>query len=180
MIIVKHAGRLAAITFSMLLVGCGAPSTGGKGSDPDAVQVVHSGDASCISTSSSVSQTGATATSAARARAGLPAVKSNPILDRAAAEHACDMAKRGRMTHIGSTTSGPGARVKALGYRPALTAENIAAGPFDLNRVLREWNTSPKHLENILIPQLRDVGIGQAIGADGKTRFWAAVYGAPR
>ena len=61
-----------------------------------------------------------------------------------------------------------------------VTAENIAAGHFDLNRVLHEWNVSTGHHANIVIPQMRHMGIGEAVGADGKTRFWAAVYAAPR
>lgn len=173
-------GNLTAIAVAIILTGCAAPSTTDKGKNPYDVQVLQAGDATCIATSTSASQVGAAATSAARAKAGLPPVRSNPLLDRAAAEHACDMAQRGRMTHVGSRTNGPGARVKALGYRTALTAENIAAGPYDLNRVLQEWNSSPGHLANILIPRIRDFGIGQAVAADGKTRFWAAVYGAPR
>ena len=35
-------------------------------------------------------------------------------LAEAAARHACDMAQRGRMTHIGSATPGPAPRVKAI------------------------------------------------------------------
>ena len=84
------------------------------------------------------------------------------------------------MAHRGSSSSGPAARVKALGYAPRLTAENIAAGPYSLNRVLAEWNASRGHLENIYIPQVREVGIGRAVGSDGRTVFWSAVYGAPK
>ncbi len=89
------------------------------------------------------------------------------------------MARRGVMAHHGSRTSGPAQRVKARGYRPSVTAENIAAGRFGLDGVLQAWNSSPGHLGNILIPQLRDYGIGHAIAADGKTVFWTAVYAAP-
>ena len=84
------------------------------------------------------------------------------------------------MAHRGSKTTGPAQRVKALGYPTQITAENIAAGPFSLTRVLGEWNASAGHLENINIPQLRDVGIGRAIGSDGRTVFWSAVYAAPK
>ena len=47
-------------------------------------------------------------------------------------------------------------------------------------RVLAEWNASGGHRANMLIPQVRHYGIGQAIGPDGRTRFWAAVYAAPK
>ena len=84
------------------------------------------------------------------------------------------------MAHHGSATKGPSDRVKALGYQPSITAENIAAGPFDLQRVLAEWNGSSGHRANMLIPQVSEYGLGQAIGSDGRTRFWTAVYAAPR
>ncbi|RJE85069.1 CAP domain-containing protein [Paracoccus onubensis] len=175
-----QTARHTILALCLLAAACAAPSSGVDRSDPHGVQAVAAGDARCVVTSETSNRVGAEATNIARARAGLPGVRPNAVLARAAAEHACDMAKRGRMTHNGSSSSGPGARVKALGYRPMLTAENIAAGPFDLNRALHEWNSSSKHLDNVLIPQMRDFGIGHAIGSDGKTHFWAAVYSAPR
>lgn len=71
-------------------------------------------------------------------------------------------------------------RLKQEGYRPSIAAENIAAGPWGQDRVLVEWSRSSGHLANILIPQVRHYGIGKALGADGKTVYWAAVYSAPR
>lgn len=168
---------------TMLLAACTpAPAPhqkGGGKADPD-IQVTQPGTATCITTSAQDSQTGASAANSVRARAGLAPLRVNDLLSKAAADHACDMAQRGRMTHQGSITSGPAQRVKSLGYAPKLTAENIAAGPFSLDRVLTEWNRSEGHLVNTLIPQTREFGIGQAIGTDGKTRFWAAVYAAPK
>ena len=120
------------------------------------------------------------ATNSERAARGLPPVRGSAVLSAAAAAHACDMATRGRMTHKGSGGSGPAQRLKARGYRPAITAENIAAGPFDLRAALGAWSRSDQHRANILIPQLREVGIGHALGPDGRTRFWSAVYAAPR
>lgn len=138
------------------------------------------GGVTCFAPSRSAVSAGAQQTTAIRRNAGLPAVRANMRLAQAAAQHACDMAKRGRMTHQGSRSSGPGPRVKAQGYRPMVTAENIAAGPFDLATVLAAWNASGGHRANMLIPQVRDYGIGHAIGPDGRTQFWAAVYAAPR
>ncbi|GHG14817.1 CAP domain-containing protein [Paracoccus aerius] len=165
-----------------ILAACAqtSPDTSVGKNDPHAMQLMPAGQATCLATSSSQNSHGAAATNAMRRSAGLPPVQANPVLARVAAQHACDMAQRGRMTHLGSKTSGPGPRVKAAGYAPRVTAENIAAGPFSQERVLSEWNASSGHLANIMIPQVRDYGIGQAIGPDGKTRFWAAVYAAPK
>ncbi|MFC3167103.1 CAP domain-containing protein [Paracoccus fontiphilus] len=164
------------------MAGCAqtTPDIAARGDDPHAMQLMPAGKATCLSTSSSQNGHGASATNAVRRSAGLAPVQPDPVLARVAAQHACDMAQRGRMTHAGSRTSGPGPRVKAAGYAPSVTAENIAAGPFSQDRVLAEWNASGGHRANMLIPQVRDYGIGQAIGPDGRTRFWAAVYAAPK
>lgn len=173
--------KLLAAGFGFsLLVACSGPDVASKSSDPHDVQVGQPGEATCLQTSSADNQTGANATNNARSRSGLAPVRPNLTLAKVAAQHACDMAQRGRMTHLGSKTSGPGPRVKVAGYAPRLTAENIAAGPYDLNRVLMEWNSSSGHLGNIMIEPVRDFGIGQAISADGKTRYWAAIYAAPK
>lgn len=174
------AGLLAV---TLVLAACAAPApvqrTGGSSKYPD-VQASAPGKAVCYRTSAGENAAAAAATSAARRAAGLPAVAANATLARAAAAHACDMAGRGLMAHHGSKTTGPAQRVKSMGYAPRLTAENIAAGPFSLNRVLGEWNRSGGHLENITIPQVQEVGIGRALGSDGRTVFWAAVYSTPK
>lgn len=163
----------------LALAACAGPTRTPQAHDPHAVQVGQPGDAACIATSAAENQRIAARTNAARSLAGLPPVQSNSLLAEVAARHACDMAARGRMTHIGSTTSGPGDRLRAQGYRPAISAENIAAGPFSLERVLHEWTISSGHLANMMLPQIREVGIGQAVAADGRTRYWTAVYSAP-
>lgn len=92
------------------------------------------------------------------------------------------MARRGVMEHAGSGTSGPGQRVNALGYRYSIAAENIAAGTaglFDLEGVVRQWAASPGHAANILLPGIREFGVGRAYSADGRLSYAAAVYAAP-
>lgn len=171
---------LILIALPLLLAACAsAPGDAGHKADPD-LQLSAPGAAQCMASTPAGNRALAEATNRIRQAQGLAPVTPNAILGQAAAAHACDMAQRGRMTHRGSTSSGPGPRVKALGYRPILTAENIAAGPFSQDRVLREWAASPGHLANILVPQLREVGLGRATGTDGRTVFWAAVYGAPK
>ena len=171
-------GRCGVLTLALLTAACASAPTG-PASTID-VQASAPGPATCPATTADQQAAGVRATNALRQRSGLPPVQANDLLARAAARHACDMAQRGRMTHAGSRSSGPSQRVKALGYAPTVTAENIAAGPFGLDRVLAEWNASAGHISNIMIPQVSNFGIGQALGADGRTRYWAAVYAAPR
>ena len=134
----------------------------------------------CQQTSGTIAQIGVAATNAVRRASGLPALSAHPALNQAAAQHACDMARQGRMSHKGTRNSGPAARVKAAGYAPSRTAENIAAGPFTLQGVLQAWVNSRSHRKNITMQQARHFGLGQAIGADGRTVYWSAVYAAPR
>ncbi|WP_411839807.1 CAP domain-containing protein [Paracoccus sp. ME4] len=123
------------------------------------------------------------ATNAQRAAAGLSSLRHDEKLQKAAEDHACDMARRGVMEHAGTGTTGPGQRVRALGYRPSITAENIAAGSvslIDLDGAVRQWAASPGHAANIMLPQIREFGIGRAYSADGRVAYAAAVYAAPR
>jgi len=138
------------------------------------------GKATCYQTSQVENAAATQATNATRKAHGLPPLQPSRDLAAAAAAHACDMASRGVMSHQGSRSKGPMQRLKKQGYRPALAAENIAAGPWGQERVLTEWVRSGDHLANILIPQLHHYGIGRALGADGRTVYWAAVYSAPR
>lgn len=134
----------------------------------------------CHQTSVQENKAAVQATNATRRARGLAPLRANADLAEVAARHACDMARRGVMSHRGSATKGPMQRLKKEGYRPSIAAENIAAGPFTQERVLSEWSRSSGHLANILIPQVRHYGIGKAVGSDGRTVFWAAVYSAPR
>lgn len=143
-----------------------------------AIPLLSPGQASCVRTTASDAATALARTNAQRARRGLAPLQTHPTLQRAAERHACDMAQRGSMTHTGSATSGPSARVKALGYRPRVTAENIGAGHLSLDKVLETWGSSSGHAANIMHPRMRDFGIGRAVGPDGKTTFWTAVYAA--
>lgn len=144
------------------------------------LQLVESGAARCNLIDAAEIGRALAVTNSARVRQGLKPMQSNERAQAAAEVQACDMATRGTMTHTGSTTKGPSARIKAQGYRPAVTAENIAAGRFSFDQATAEWVASPKHLANIVIPGLKDFGTAYAISADGKTAFYAAVYAAPR
>ena len=141
--------------------------------------VAAAGAATCPSTSTAEVSAALARTNAVRREAGLAPLTANPVLQRVAEKHACDMARRGLMTHAGTTTTGPLARAKQEGYRPRVISENIAAGApgrFTLTGTLEQWALSPKHRANITIAQMQDFGIGHAVAADGKATFWTAVY----
>lgn len=166
--------RLFCLHIAALALTACADNTTSKTTTPSP------GQPTCQTTSGALNAKGATETNQTRRSAGLPPVQANSLLAQVAAGHACDMAKRGQMTHSGSRSSGPSQRVKQKGYDPRITAENIAAGPFDTDRVLSEWEASSGHKANIMLPQVNEFGIGRAIGADGRTQYWAAVYAAEK
>lgn len=173
---VIYAG-LAAI---FLADAAGADARINVRSDLTVVQAAQPGVPSCLATSRAEAEAALAATNALRRQHGLRPLRVNAALTAAATNHACEMAARGLMSHEGRGNTGPAQRVRAAGFQPRLTAENIAAGPFTLERVVAEWNRSPGHMGNILVPQMRDFGIGRAVAADGRTVFWTAVYAVPR
>ena len=107
----------------------------------------------------------------ARARRGLPRLRTNQFLHRVAARHAHDMVNRRYFAHTTPNGWDPGRRARASGYVPRraawLVGENIAwgvAGAARPNWVMRAWMHSPPHRHNILSRRFRDVGIGVARG----------------
>ncbi|MDS9466471.1 CAP domain-containing protein [Paracoccus sp. MBLB3053] len=193
----RHILVLAALAS---LVSCGAPQTASiqeasvstnpatprgivRTDGHEAVSVAFASSARCEALNSSEAARALDRTNAVRAAEGLPMLRVNSKLQKAAEQQACDMAGRGVMDHRGVASTGPGMRVKQLGYRPRITAENIAAGSaslFDLEGVLHEWATSARHRENMVIPQMREMGIGRAYSADGRHAYWSVVYSAPK
>jgi len=190
---------MGVVLVAAMLAGCAAPAslpraataqgapklprdivrTDGHG----AVFVSSAGAATCNRASPQELRAALAATNLVRAEAGLSPLRPNTQVQHAAEMHACDMARRGLMTHAGTASTGPSARVKGLGYRPSVTAENIAAGAvkaFDLNGTLSSWAGSPGHRANILNRRVKDFGIGSALSPDGRVIYWAAVYARPR
>jgi uncharacterized protein YkwD len=107
----------------------------------------------------------------ARARFGLPSLRTNRCLHRVAARHAHDMVNRRYFAHTTPNGWDPGRRARASGYVPRraawLVGENIAwgvAGAARPNWVMRAWMHSPPHRHNILNRSFRDIGIGVARG----------------
>lgn len=115
-------------------------------------------------------------TNAERRRAGLPPLRANAKLTRAARAHSANMARQGRLDHT-LDGRGPGERMRDVGYRHAGWGENVAAGQRTPAEALATWLNSAGHRANILGAPFRDIGIGIAVG-DG-TRYFTQVFGTP-
>jgi uncharacterized protein YkwD len=106
-----------------------------------------------------------------RAAKGLPLLRENAKLDKAALGHSNDMVAEGYFDH---TTPGGTSfvdRIFAAGYVRAdggwVLGENLAWGTGDLSTptgVMTSWMNSPGHKANILKRAYREVGIGIKLG----------------
>jgi uncharacterized protein YkwD len=101
-------------------------------------------------------------------------------LERAAAAHARDMARRGALDHRGADGSTPGERVRRAGYRWLAVAENVAAGQRDADAVVRSWLASPGHCANIMGGEFSEMGVAFATNAASEAGiYWAQVFALP-
>ncbi|WP_261575020.1 CAP domain-containing protein [Frankia gtarii] len=117
-----------------------------------------------------------TLTNVERGREGLAPLAVDARLAAAAEGHCRDMAARGFFAHTSPDGRTVSDRVTDLGYRYARVAENIAAGQTTAEEVVAGWMQSPGHRANILIPQLRQIGIGHATGGEYGS-YWTQVFG---
>ncbi len=98
-----------------------------------------------------------------RRRAGLPPLAPNPLLDRISQEHADDMLRRSYSDHRTPEGLGPTDRARARGYASGI-GENIVEQRYSVQEALDAWLGSPAHRRNLLDPEIREVGLGLALG----------------
>ncbi len=120
-----------------------------------------------------------------RARHDLPPVAPDRLLARAAQSHAEDMAAGDFFAHRGSDGSDLAVRLGRAGYAWWVAAENIAAGIGAPEKTVDGWMKSDGHRHNLLMPELREAGIGYAFVAKdgGRARYrhyWTLTLGARR
>jgi len=98
------------------------------------------------------------AANAERAQHGLPALRWDATLVRAAKNHAIEMAKRQSISHQYAGEADLTQRGKVAGARFSTIAENVAMAPTAID-IHDAWMKSPGHRANILDPQIDSVGI---------------------
>jgi len=105
----------------------------------------------------------------------------SPVLTRAAAAHAADMARNNFMGHHGTDGSEAGERVRRAGYVWRVVGENVAAGQPDADTVVKAWLDSPGHCENIMNPLFSEMGVAFVAQPQGELRMlWAQEFGTPQ
>ena len=116
----------------------------------------------------------AAAISAYRVQHGLSPVIVDPGLVKAASFQAGNNARHGQLSHDvgGSFTS----RMSAAGLARSYAAENLSAGAETFDEVFARWKRSSEHNKNMLIPQIRRIGIARVDAPETRyKRFWALV-----
>jgi uncharacterized protein YkwD len=115
--------------------------------------------------------------SAYRRAHGLPAVKLDGRLNEAALKQARAMAASGTVSHsaAGSFSSRVADLRKAKVFKN-LAAENIGAGFLTFAEMLKQWEDSSGHRENLLMAGARKVGVASVDNPKSAYRkFWAMV-----
>jgi uncharacterized protein YkwD len=98
-------------------------------------------------------------TNADRAQQGLPALKWDPALAQAAAQHAQLMSQQPELSHQYPGEPDLDARCGAAGSHFRAIAENVALAPSP-QALQQEWMHSPPHRANILDPRMDAIGVG--------------------
>ena len=120
-------------------------------------------------------------TNDAREKNGLPALRPNSRLMEAARIHAEQMAAALRLAHTISGARYPTMqdRLSAVGYSYMQAAENVAWNQRTAQAAVDRWMSSAGHRENILDPELTEIGAAMARSARGEP-YWIQVFGRPR
>lgn len=117
---------------------------------------------------------------AARIETGLDPLVESPVLTQVAQDYSRRMATEGFYGHTDPQGKDVTDRIAAAGYLAQMSAENIAGGQPDPETVVDGWLNSPGHRENIMNPDLQEIGAGYAY-ADSPPyyHYWTHVFATP-
>jgi uncharacterized protein YkwD len=114
----------------------------------------------------------ASAISAYRRAHGLPAVRSDSHLSAVALKQAQAMSLTGTISH----SAGGNFATRVAPLRKSRAAENIGAGYLSFVEMLKQWEDSSGHRENLLMAGARRVGVASVNNPKSPYRkFWAMV-----
>jgi uncharacterized protein YkwD len=117
---------------------------------------------------------------------GLPPLEPETRLSEAARYFAGHLASTGRLDHDADGTTPP-ERVKKRGYSYCMVAENLASefspAGFAADRLasnlVQGWRDSPTHRENMLLPDITQIGVGLARSQKDGEYFAVQVFARP-
>ena len=124
----------------------------------------------CVTTAAAADYAGEI--SAYRRAHGLPAVKSDGRLAAVALKQARAMAASGSVSHNAAGNFA----IRVAPLRKSRAAENIGAGYLTFAEMLKQWEDSRGHRENLLMAGARRVGVASVDNPKSPYRkFWAMV-----
>ena len=106
----------------------------------------------------------------------------NQLLNTVAEERLRDMFRRQYIAHVSPIGEQASDYAQKAGYQYKIIAENIASGAFLNNqKVIDGWMQSPGHRQNILSPDIKDIGVAVDKGQFQGGITWIAVqiFGTP-
>lgn len=106
-----------------------------------------------------------------RTQRGLNPLVLNNALNTAAFNHSKDMNDNNYFSHTGQDGSSFGQRVGRTNYTGFARAENIAGGQTTAQQVHNAWMNSTGHRDNILLPDVTDMGLGKS------GTIWTQIFG---
>lgn len=173
--VTRPVAALSALV-TAVCVACSSASTPTAPSQPSAAAFATA-PASAAATVASIIEL----TNGERARAGLPPLRAEPRLTRAAQLQADQIAQTGRLDHVITSAAYPRPedRLAAAGYPWQAYAENIASGYDNAGTVVSGWMQSSGHRANILNPAYTEIGVGVAIDSGGRAHY-TQVFARPR
>lgn len=118
-----------------------------------------------------------------RVARGLPRLRLNRKLTKAAMWHTHDMVRRGYFAHVSQRGRDVVDRLRGTHYLGGrfswAVGENLAWGSGHLGsprRIVRSWMESPGHRRNMLDRRYREIGIGVIARGPVRTELPAATY----
>ncbi|MBB6445296.1 CAP domain-containing protein [Bacillus benzoevorans] len=109
-----------------------------------------------------------------RAKNGLPALKVDNGLSKAARAKSVDMQTKNYFSHTSPTYGSPFEMMKQFGVSYRGAGENIAKGQRSPQEVVNSWMNSPGHRANILNNSFTHIGVGHAANGNYWTQMFIA------
>ncbi|HEY8564336.1 MAG TPA: CAP domain-containing protein [Beijerinckiaceae bacterium] len=123
-----------------------------------------------VSSSTGDAEAAAQLISQYRVARGLSPVRADNRLNQAAEFQARAVAEVGELSH-GAFAS----RMASFGVG-GFSAENLSAGSRSVDQAVGRWKASPRHDENLLLPQATRIGLARADAPGSRYgRYWALV-----
>jgi len=121
-------------------------------------------------------------TNSQREQNGLPSLKENAELDKAASTKANDMFQNQYFEHVSPAGVDAGKLIQSYGYDYIIAGENLILGNFSSEKeVVSDWMASSGHRANILNNRYAEIGVAVVKGTYKGESVWIGVqeFGLP-